>query len=310
MSADTNVLPEAVAATHPTLADYVELTKPRVALLVLFTVAAGAWLATGRLPDLALLFHTLAGTALVAGGASALNQLLERRSDALMQRTENRPLPTGRLLPAEVLAFGFLLGITGVAYLAIALPRPLAAGVAAVAFLSYAFVYTPLKRKTTFNTLVGAIPGALPPVIGWTAVGGSLGREVLVLFVILFLWQVPHFLAIAWIHREDYARAGLRMLTVVDSRGKMTGRQMVSYCLALLPVSLLPAVMGQVGPLYIVGAMALGIGFLGSAIGFTRATSVSQARRVLRASLIYLPALLALLLADGMSTQVALALWR
>jgi protoheme IX farnesyltransferase len=300
--------PAPAAVTRTRLADYVDLTKPRVAVLVLFTVAAGALLASAGLPDPLALVHTLCGTALVAAGASALNQHLERHSDALMQRTEDRPLPAGRLQPLEVLAFGVALGVGGLVYLA-AVGQLLAALVAAVTFVSYVFLYTPLKRKTTLNTLVGAVPGALPPVIGWAAVRGSVGPEAVVLFLILFLWQVPHFLAIAWIYRADYARAGLRMLPVVDRDGVLTGRRMVSYCLALIPVSLAPAVLGLAGPLYFTGAVLLGLGFLACALGFTRAHSPGRARRVLRASLIYLPALLALLLADGKAPSFAFALW-
>lgn len=299
MKTETLLCPEALPLTRSRAADYLELTKPRVAVLVLFTVAAGAWLGARGLPNLTVLVHTLAGTALVAAGASAMNQLLERQSDGLMHRTENRPLPAGRLQPLEVLVFGLVVGMSGLVYLAVALRQLLPVLVAAVAFFSYVFLYTPLKRKTTLNTLVGAVPGALPPVIGWTAASGSLGLEVALLFLVLFLWQVPHFLAIAWIYRDDYARAGLQMLPVVDRRGGMTGRQMVSYCLALLPASLAFTALGLAGSLYMVGAVVLGLGFLGCAVGFQRSTSVRRARRVLKASLIYLPALLMLLLMDG-----------
>jgi protoheme IX farnesyltransferase len=180
------------------------------------------------------------------------------------------------------------------------LNSPLAALVAGVAFVSYVFVYTPLKRITSLNTLVGAVPGALPPVIGWTAVTGSFDAEAAVLFLIVFLWQVPHFLAIARIYREDYARAGMPMLPVVDRRGDVTSRQMVSYCLALIPASLLPVFVHQAGMLYLGGALLLGMIFLGAAVGFLCDRSVMRARRVLRASLVYLPALLALLLINGM----------
>jgi protoheme IX farnesyltransferase len=290
------------------VADYLELTKPRVAVLVLFTVAAGAWLASRAEPDALILLHTVVGTALVAAGASALNQLLEKHTDALMRRTENRPLPSGRLQPLEVLVFGAALGAGGLAYLGLTVRQPLAVVVAAFTFLTYVFLYTPLKRKTTFNTLVGAVPGALPPVIGWAAVRGSIGPEVIVLFLILFLWQVPHFLAIAWIYREDYLRAGLRMLPTVDATGGMTGRQMVGYCLALIPVSLAPVALGLAGPVYLIGAVLLGAGFLANALGFLRTTSNAQARRVLRASLVYLPVLLALLLLQGQQDPLALAL--
>lgn len=310
MKLATTVAPEPAALSPGRAADYLALTKPRIAVLVLFTVAAGAVLAGGGRVPLDVLAHVLFGTALVAAGASALNQLLERQSDALMRRTEHRPLPAGRLHPLEVLVFGVSLGLAGVAYLAVTLQRPWAALVAALTFVSYVGIYTPLKRKTTLNTLVGAVPGALPPVIGWAAVRGEVGVEIVALFLIVFLWQVPHFLAIAWIYRDDYARAGLRMLPVVDRGGTLTGRQMVTYCLALVPVSLAPALVGLAGPVYVAGAVVLGAGFLWCAVGFTKERSVPQARRVLRASLVYLPVLLALLLLDGMMQSAALALWR
>jgi protoheme IX farnesyltransferase len=293
------VYPDAPSLARSRLADYAMLTKPRVAVLVLFTVASGALLAAAGSPDWVLLCHTLFGTGLVAGGASALNQLLERESDGLMWRTENRPLPAGRLLPLEVLLFGTAMGTAGVAYLVLVVRQPLAAVVAAITFLSYVFVYTPLKRKTTFNTLIGAVPGALPPVIGWVSVRGSFNPEIISLFVVLFLWQVPHFLAIAWIYREDYSRAGLCMLPVVDRDGGMSARQMVGYCLALLPASLMPLVLGRAGALYLTGALVLGAGFLGFALAFWQARSLARARGVLRASLIYLPTLLALHLMDA-----------
>ncbi len=282
-------------------ADYVTLTKPRIALLVLFTVAAGGLLANPSRPDLSALLHTLLGTALVAGGASALNQLFERHSDALMKRTMNRPLPSGRLQPLEVLLVGLGLGLAGLVYLAVTLRQPLCVWVSAFTFLSYVFLYTPLKRRTTLNTLVGAVPGALPPVIGWTALGGQLGPEIGGLFALLFLWQVPHFLAIAWIYRDDYARAGMCMLPVVDETGAMTARQMVSYSLALIPVSLTPVVLNQAGLFFAAGAVILGLAFVSAALGFMRQASTAAARRVLHVSLIYLPVLLALLLLESVA---------
>lgn len=300
MKTATTVCPEAPSLARSRLADYLMLTKPRVAILVLFTVASGALLAAAGSPDWLLLGHTILGTALVAGGASALNQFLERDSDGLMYRTENRPLPAGRLLPMEVLLFGAALGTAGIAYLALVVRQPLAALVAAITFFSYVFVYTPLKRKTTLNTLIGAVPGALPPVIGWVAVRGSFDLEIMSLFMVLFLWQIPHFLAIAWIYREDYGRAGQCMLPVVDRDGSISARQMVGYCLALLPASLMPLLVGRAGPLYLGGAVVLGASFLGVALAFWRVRSPARARGVLRASLIYLPALLGLLLIDGM----------
>ena len=282
--------------------DFVELTKPRIALMVLFTVAIGAMLATPAVPDVALLVNTLIGTGLVAAGASALNQLLERRSDAQMQRTENRPLPAGRLQPMEVLFFGLALSTGGLVWLAVTGRHPIAAAVAAVTHLSYVFVYTPLKSRTTMNTLVGAVPGALPPIIGWTSVTGTLDWQAAAIFLIVFLWQVPHFLAIAWIYREDYARAGLKMLPVADADGALTGRQMVLYCLALMPVSLLPVLHQKAGWIYGLGAVALGLLFLAAAIGFSANHTNARARRVLRASLVYLPALLALMLLEAFVT--------
>ncbi len=280
------------------LLDYLELTKPRIAVLVLFTVGIGTLLAGKGSSDHAQLFHVLFGAALVAAGASALNQLIERHSDLMMRRTENRPLPSGRLSPVEVLVFGVVLGVVGVAYLATMLRHPLAAVIAAVTFVSYVALYTPLKRRTTLNTLIGAVPGALPPLIGWAAVSGTLDKQAIALFLIVFLWQVPHFLAIAWIHREDYARAGHRMLPVVDLDGSMTARQMLVYCLALIPISLMPVLYRQAGPLYGVAAIVLGLFFLASAWRFQADRSDAQARRVMRTSLVYLPCLLGMMLLE------------
>jgi protoheme IX farnesyltransferase len=265
--------------------------------MALVTVAVGAVLASEGAPDWRLVANVLVGAALVAAAASALNQWMERETDALMQRTQNRPLPAGRLQPAEVLVFGALSAVAGVFYLALALP-PLAAAVAALTLACYVFVYTPLKRKTSLNTLVGAIPGALPPVIGWTAVRNSVDVEIGILFLVLFLWQVPHFLAIAWMYRIDYSRAGLCMLPAVDPDGSTSGRQMVCYCLALVAASIALLAVHGAGTIYLAGALLLGIGFLACAVGFAWQRSVSRARIVLRASLIYLPALLTLLLLE------------
>lgn len=298
-TAATVVCPPTPLRLARAIADYVELTKPRVAVLVLFTVAAGALLAGPGLAEWANLVHVVLGTALVAAGASALNQYLERHSDALMRRTENRPLPAGRLQPVQVLCFGMALGVFGLAYLAATVRQPLTVLAAGLTFLSYVFVYTPLKRVSWVNTLVGAVPGAMPPVIGWTAMRGTLDIEALLLFVILFLWQLPHFYAIAWMYREEYGRAGLQMLPVVDQDGRRTARQMAGFCLALLAASLLPVAAGRLGLLYLVGALVLGLMFFGATVGFARTHSAFHARRVLRASLVYLPVLLALLLLDG-----------
>lgn len=299
------VSPAALAAAR--LADYVELLRVRMSLLVLFTVAAGAFLAADGVPAAAQLLNVLLGTALVAAGASSLNQLLERHSDALMTRTENRPLPAGRVTPWEVLVLGTVLSVAGVVYLLLTLRQPLTAGVAACTHLSYVFLYTPLKRRTPLNTLIGAVPGALPPVIGWTAIRGTLDREAAALFLIVFIWQVPHFLAIAWIYREQYARAGLQMLPVLDPEGVRTSRHMVYYSLVLLPVSLFPVLLDMAGPLYVAAAVLLGLAFFRSCWAFSRNSSNGQARRVLRASLLYLPLLLLVLLLDGLSRSLTWA---
>jgi protoheme IX farnesyltransferase len=293
------VLTEATPLVRTRIADYVELTKPRIALMVLCTVAVGGILAGGRSLDVLMLFHAVCGTALVAAGASALNQWLERHSDLRMRRTENRPLPSGRMLPIEALIFGILLGVAGVVYLAVALPKPWAALLAAITFIAYVWIYTPLKTMTPLNTLIGAVPGALPPVIGWVAIRGEITSEAIALFLILFLWQVPHFLAIAWIYREDYGRAGLQMLPVVDPSGVATSRRMIGYCLVLIPASLWPVTLGVSWGVYFGGALLLGVLFLTAAICFYRERSLKNARLVLRASLLYLPGLLFLLLLDS-----------
>ena len=280
-------------------ADYLQLTRPRLSAMALLTVAAGAILASAGAPDWGTVARVMLGAALVAAGASALNQWRERETDARMQRTQDRPLPAGRLQPWEVLVFGIGSSLGGIVYLVLSVAHPLAAIVASLTALIYVCVYTPLKRLTSLNTLVGAIPGALPPVIGWTAVRGSLNAEIVALFVILFLWQVPHFLAIAWIYRADYRRAGLSMLPSVDPTGSITGRQMIGYCLALLAGSLTPLVVGGAGWVYLAGALVLGMGFLACVVGFARRRSLAAARTVLRASLVYLPALLTLLLLDS-----------
>lgn len=300
MKLESTVCPEsAPAMSRARLTDYLELIKPRISMMVLLTVATGAILAAGRALDWLVLLHTLFGTALVAIGASAWNQLLERDTDVLMRRTEQRPLPSGRMHAIEVLILGTTSAVLGLTYLLVTTRQPLAVLVAAITFFSYVFLYTPLKRRTTLNTLIGAVPGALPPVIGWTAMRGTLDAEIMLLFVVMFLWQVPHFLAIAWIYREDYGRAGLKMLPVVDPSGRATGRQMVAYSLALIPASLTPLVFGQPSGMYLVGVLILGGGFLAFALAFDRWHTLGCARGVLRASLLYLPLFLALLLLDA-----------
>lgn len=277
---------------RPRLADYLELARPKIAVLVLVTVAAGALLAGGASVSPLLMLHAILGTALVASGASALNQWLERDSDACMARTANRPLPAGRLSSAEVFAFGMLLALVGFLYLLVAIPTPGAALVAAVSFVGYVGLYTPLKARTVLNTWVGAVPGALPPVIGFIAVRGELTPDAWALFAILFLWQIPHFLAIAWMYRDQYAAAGLKMLPGDDTTGKLTAWNMIAWCGLLIAASVWPYFLGTAGVLYLVAALVLGWVFLRSTFAFLAVSDRPTARRVLFASLLYLPGVL------------------
>lgn len=274
---------------------FVEMTKPRLNLMVLVTVATGFFLGARGASNPSTLVLTLAGAALVAGGASVLNQFFERTRDARMRRTAGRPLPTGRVSAVEAAAFGSSIAALGLAVLSAA-ANLTAAAVALATLILYVFVYTPMKPRTTLNTAVGAIPGALPPVIGWAAATGRLGAEAWALFLIVFLWQFPHFLAIAWIYREDYARAGFRMLPSVDPTGALTGRQAAFYALALVPAGLLPTVVGLAGVYYFAGALVLGLFYLAFSVLFWSEVSDLTARRLLRASFLYLPLILALLL--------------
>jgi protoheme IX farnesyltransferase len=278
-------------------ADYLALTKPRLNLLVLVTTLAGLYLASPEGLPLPLSLHTLVGTALVAAGAAALNQVWERDTDQMMSRTSTRPLPSGRLGIAEATFFGVLLSIVGIAELAIAV-NPISAAVATLTLTSYVFVYTPLKRRSSLSTLVGAVPGALPPVIGWVAVTGSLTLPAFVLFGIQFFWQMPHFLAIAWMYRDDYARAEIPLLPVTESSGRRTGQQALLYAAALWPVSLLPAAVGLAGTPYSLVATALGFAFIAQAALFARHRSMITARRLFLISITYLPLLWAALVID------------
>jgi heme o synthase len=290
---------QAVELTRTRLADYVQLARPRIGAMALFTVAVGYLLGAGSDVRVVTLLNTLAGAGIVAAGASALNQWLERKSDARMRRTANRPLPSGRLHPAEALGLGVALGIGGVVYLLVALPSPAAALVAASTYLSYVFVYTPLKSVTVWNTVVGAFPGALPPVIGWCAARGTLSFESSTLFLILFVWQLPHFFAIAWLYRDDYAAGGMRMIPIDDPTGRFTARAMIATCLLLVPVTMLPALVGQAGTLFLTGAILLSALFLNCALEFRKAPTRVSAKYVLRSSLLYLTGLMLLLLCDG-----------
>lgn len=289
----------AITAAGGRAAAFVSLTKPRIVAMVLVTVGVGFLLGARKSAHPATFSLTLVGTALVAAGASVLNQWMERARDARMRRTANRALPRGLVGPAEAAAFGIALGTVGTIILVVG-ANLLAGAVALATLLLYVLVYTPLKPRTTLNTAVGAIPGALPPVIGWAGATGTVGIEAFALFLIVFLWQFPHFLAIAWLYREDYARGGMRMLPGVDPDGALTGRQAATYALALIPAALLPAVIGLAGSLYFAGSLALGIYYLDSSIRFWAGVSDPSARRLLRASFLYLPALLLLLVLNPM----------
>jgi protoheme IX farnesyltransferase len=278
-------------------ADFVLLTKPRVVLMVLVTTLVGFHIGSVGAPEPLRLLHALIGTGLAAAGALALNQFLERDVDGRMERTRRRPLPDKRLRPTEALYFGVALTVGGPAYLGLT-TNWLSAAVVTATAVSYLLAYTPLKRHSSLCTVLGAIPGALPPVAGWAAARGEFGVGAWVLFGILFLWQLPHTLAIAWVYRRDYARAGLRMLPVVDPEGASTSRQVLINCLALLAVGLLPSLVGMTGSVYFLGALLLGAGMLACGLGLAVTRSVGNARRLVYASIVYLPALFILMAID------------
>jgi protoheme IX farnesyltransferase len=290
-------LTQTVPAVKPWLAVYADLFKARLTCLVLLTTLVGFYVGFRGPVDFALMFRLLVGTALLASGAAALNQLLERDYDAKMRRTQDRPLPSGRLQPQTVLMVGCASALVGLLYLAQAVNLTTSL-VGATSLVCYLFVYTPLKRVTWLNTLVGAVPGALPPLIGWTAARGELSSEGLTLFAIQAFWQLPHFMAIAWIYREEYARAGFKMLPVVDPEGRRTGHQAVSYTLALLVVSLCPYLFNLAGPVYLAGALILGLTYGWFAFRFSRERTVARARQLFYVSLVYLPLLLAVMVLD------------
>ena len=283
------------------MGDYWTLTKPEVNFLVMVSTLVGFYLGSrGRL-DWLLLVHTLLGTLLVASGTATLNQFMEREADSRMRRTAMRPLPAGRLSPSKAFWFGMMLSAAGGIYLW-RLVNGLASALAVFTLATYLLVYTPLKRKTPFCTLVGAFPGAVPPLIGWAAARGGLNGEAWVLYGILFLWQFPHFLAIAWMYREDYARAGLLMLPRDDREGRSTTLRILVYSSALLPVSLAPVMMGQVGLIYFFGAIILGLGLLGCGARLAVTRSKALARRVVLASVVYLPLVFGLMMFDKIAT--------
>ncbi|MCU0770153.1 MAG: heme o synthase [Verrucomicrobia bacterium] len=297
MKAAAEITPTTLAPTKSRLAVFSELVKARLTLLVLLTAAVGFYLGSSPGLNLPLLIHALAGTGLLAAGAAALNQFLERDFDARMRRTQDRPLPSGRMQPETVLLFGGACGLSGLVYLALAV-NLLTSLLGAVTLVSYLFIYTPLKRITWLNTIVGAVPGGLPPLMGWTAARGELALEGWALFGLLAFWQVPHFMAIAWLYREEYSKAGFVMLPAVDPDGSRTGWQAISHAAALLAVSVLPFALGLVGVFYLGCTLLLGAGFLACAVVFRRQLHARSARRLFLASILYLPLNLIMLVLD------------
>ena len=286
-----------IPVTRSRVGDFLALTKPRLNSLVVVTAGVGYFLGADAF-DFLLFLHTVIGAALVAGGAAALNQVAERDIDDTMERTRRRPLPTGRVQPGEGRAFGVFLTSVGMVQLGIG-ATPAAAIVAFVTLVTYVFIYTPMKRRTPLATLVGAVPGALPPVIGWAAARGTVTIEAWVLFGIVFLWQLPHFYALAWMYRDDFRRAGLPLLAVIDRDGHRNARHAMFFCLALLPVSLGPSFVGLTGRLYAGTACGCGIAFLILAWRLTQRPSTVRARALFIGSLVYLPLLLGLLVLDS-----------
>ena len=286
-----------MVVAHSRTGDYVALTKPRLNFLVLVTTMVVFSLGVESEIPLMLAIHTMLGTALVAAGAAALNQVWEKDTDGLMRRTRLRPLPDLRMHPQDALWFGVLLAALGITELALGV-NLLTALVAIATLLSYIVMYTPLKRRTSLSTIVGAIPGALPALMGWTAATNTLSVEGWALFGIVFMWQMPHFLAIAWMYRDDYARAGIPLLTVIEPDGRSTGRQSVLYTAALIPVSFLPTAVGLATAWYLVGAIVLGAILLVLSLEFSTTRGIPAARRLFLGTILYLPLLWAVLLTD------------
>ncbi len=279
-----------ITLRHPAIIDYFVLAKPELTLLSVVSAVGSAFMALHGSGYYLPILHTFVGTMLAGAGAGTLNQYMERTYDARMKRTANRPLPAGRVKPSEALALGIFLSVSGVLYLSAA-ANILAGILTALTLISYLLVYTPMKRRTPFSTVVGGIPGALPPLIGWAAARGSLSIESFSLFFILFFWQMPHFLALAWMYRKDYARAGYRMLPVLDAPGIATSRQILIYSIALIPASVVPTLVGLAGMVYFAGALLLSVASLLVAIRFSLDRSNANARRLFSASLWYLPVL-------------------
>lgn len=289
----------AVASLKVSIRDYIDLTKPRITWLILMSTAIGYYFGhQGPFfywASIIAFLHTIIGTGFVASGTATLNQWYERDADLKMRRTQMRPIPSGRIRPFPALCFGIALAIVGALELGFGV-NWLTAGLCVLTLLLYLFAYTPLKQKTWWSTTVGAVPGAMPPLIGYAASSGHLNAEAWALYAILFLWQFPHFYAIAWMYREDYSRAGIQMLPVVEPDGESTARQMLWFCVALIPISLLPNLLGMTGTLYSVGALVLGAIFLYATVRVQGNRTALQARRVLLASVIYLPVLYGLML--------------
>lgn len=277
--------------------DYVELTKPRITWLILMSTAVGYYFGHQGTWAFWPILHTLIGTGLIASGTAALNQWYEREADEKMRRTQDRPIPSGRIQAGYAFWFGVALEITGSLELWLGV-NSLTSLLGVATIVMYLFAYTPLKQKTWLSTTIGAFPGAMPPLIGYAAARGALTLDAWVLYAILFLWQFPHFYAIAWMYREDYSRAGIRMLPVVEPDGHSTARQIVIYSVLLIPISLLPKFFGMTGSIYFVGALAMGLMFLYSGIRVTLDRTRTRARRVLLASVIYLPVLYGLMVLD------------
>ena len=293
----TQELAAVAAPAKGWVAVYADLVKARLTLLVLLTTLVGFYVGHRGPMDYLLMFHALLGTVLVASGAAALNQLLEREHDAKMRRTASRPLPSGRLQPVTVMLFGGVCALVGTVYLAL-LVNPLTSVLGAVSLICYLFIYTPLKRLTWLNTAVGAVPGALPPLMGWAAARGELSGGGWALFAILAFWQMPHFFAIAWIYKDEYAKAGFQMLPAVDPDGSRTAQQSVSHTLALLLVGLCPFLFHLAGPVYLAGSLLLGAGYLACAIRFARRLDLKSARLLFISSIIYLPLILICMVVD------------
>jgi len=296
-TADNRLDRRGEASVATTIGDYIALTKPRLNVLVVATSGAGYYLGSSGSLNLPNMAATVAGTALVAGGAAALNQVYERDTDALMRRTRMRPLPDGRVPPFDARMFGLVLSAAGLALLW-ALTNLAATALALATLVVYIIIYTPMKRRSPAATLVGAVPGALPPFIGWVASHAGPSAGGIALCLIVFLWQVPHFMAIAWLYRDDYGKAGFPMLPVIEPDGRRTGRQAMAYAAALVPASLIPTLVGTSGRIYAGAALVLGLGLLGLAVRFAAARSDSSARWLFFASITYLPLIWIVMMAD------------